>query len=441
MRNRGTYSRLPIKKVGLALVTLWLGSPATAPAQEPSRPSLARQYTQTTLPTIYNIKTGPFLFRFDASLRIEAEDNVTLGNGTTTPREGDLIIEPELDIDALWTISKLNTLELHTALSYTEYLEHPKLDSSSVLASPDSALKLSIYVGDFKVTLRDQFSYQENPAQQGAVSGVSKFGEFTNDAGFDVLWDLNGAIVTAGYDHTNAISTGGVSTSGSNINTSNLSYSEDEITASVLFDIYSALNAGLEATAASVVYASDATENASRASIGPFLEAQLTHYTKIAASGGYQGVFGNGGGSNEGSGYGTGGNWYADVALSNRLNRYVTNQLSFGRENDIGILSAETLTTFVRVDSNIQIAPQVSINMAVDYGDTRQAGASAALPAYTTPDYQLLTLSLSTAYRITKKMNASFGYDFTMRTSPSSAGAQNQDYTQNEFILTLSYQF
>jgi hypothetical protein len=99
------------------------------------------------------------------------------------------------------------------------------------------------------------------------------------------------------------------------------------------------------------------------------------------------------------------------------------------------------VTTFAQLSSTVQIAPQVSIGVSFSYSDNQENGASTALPDNTTPHYQLLTLSLSSGYKITKKMSLSFGYDFTMRTSGSAPGGQNQNYTQNEFIVTLSYQF
>ena len=173
MRIRSTPFHLtPITRVALTLSLLWLGSIATLRAQEAPRPSLARAYTQTALPVLYNLKVGPVLLRLDAFMGTEFSDNVNYGNGTTVPRESDIVLSPGVGIDALWTVSQLNTLQFHTELSYTKYLIHSKLDSASVLASPDSVLSFNIYVGDFKINLHEQFSYQEDPAQQGAVSDV-----------------------------------------------------------------------------------------------------------------------------------------------------------------------------------------------------------------------------------------------------------------------------
>jgi hypothetical protein len=443
VRYRGT----PLPPLLLALALLWLSAPTWVHGQEAPRPSLARDYTQATLPVFYNIKEGPILFRFNTSIRTEFNDNVNLGNGTTEAREADLIVTPQLGIDALWTVSSLNTLQLHTVLGYAKYLNHSNLDSTSVLASPDSALNFNIYVGDFKINLHEQFSYQEDPVDQGAVSGVAQFGRLINTAGMEVLWDLNGMIVTTGYDHTDLVTAGATSSAGVSIDTSSLNYESDQINGMVLFNIYASLNAGLEATANDVRYASDAADDATRLSFGPFIEAQLTHYTKIAASGGYQGTFSNGqavatgttGSTTTTPGYG--GSWYGDLRITNRLNKWVTDQISFGHEDDIGILSAETVTTFARLESSIQIAPQMGLSLGVSFADAQEHGPLPSIFGFSTTHYQLLTATVSTSYQITRKLSASLEYDFAYRTSGATAGQVDQGYTQNRFVLTLGYQF
>ena len=279
-------------KISLALGILIGAYLLLRPARRwPGLPSPA-QYTTTTLPTFYNVKAGPVLFRVDASLRTDYVDNVNLSSGKNgSPIESDEIIAPTLGIDALWTITPLNTLHLHTTLGYTKYINNPRLDSSAVLVSPDSVLSFNIYTGDFKINLHEQFSYQEDPVGVGAVTNVEKFGRFTNDAGIGVLWDANDLIATLGYDHSDFIATGAVSSSGANVDTSSLSYDVDEVTASTFFQFMSNLGGGLEATASYVSYRLGSQPDATRASIGPFVEFQLSRYTKIAASGGYQGTF------------------------------------------------------------------------------------------------------------------------------------------------------
>jgi hypothetical protein len=349
----------------------------------------------------------------------------------------------------LWTITPLNTLHLHTTLGYTEYLNHPRLDSSSILISPDSILSFNAYIGDFKINLHEQFSYQENPTGEGAVGNVEKFERYQNDAGVNVLWDANDVISTLGYDHSNFIPVGAVSSVGQGVDTSNLGYTTDELTSSVFFQIISNLGGGIEATASATSYSSEAAADATRVGIGPFIQYQLSHFTKIVASGGYQGTFfTNGGGrfstvengaevSSGNSGQGN--SYYASVTITNRLNRFITDQLSFGHEDEVGILSAETKTTYAQLISTVQVAPQVAITGNLSYADTDDSGAfSPLLGSTTATQYQLFSFTLSTGYVITRKLTASLQYQFIRRIS---GGSGSQNYTDNGIALILDYQF
>ena len=164
-----------MNKVAAGLLVLGAVGFTTASAQEEARPSLARQKVIPPLPTDSNVKVGPILFRFGAGLRTEFVDNVNLANGTTVPIESDIILSPQLGIDAAWPVTKLNVLRFHTTLGITQYLNHPDLSTNNLLISPDSELRFDVYLGDFKINLHDQFSLQEDPVGQGALSNVSKF--------------------------------------------------------------------------------------------------------------------------------------------------------------------------------------------------------------------------------------------------------------------------
>ena len=212
-----------------------------------------------------------------------------------------------------------------------------------------------------------------------------------------------------------------------------------------LVNIYSSLNAGLEATASSVRYSADAADDATRLGVGPFVEAQLTHYTKLAASGGIQDTISSGSiatgttGSTVGSGYGLG--WYGDLAISNRLNRYITDQISIGHEDETGLLSAETVVTFARLGANIQVAPEVAVGLDVSYEDAKQYGNFPSVFGFSSSHYQQFTLALSTGYQLTKKLNVSLGYNLAIRTSSSVSGEPSQGYTQNAVYLKLDINF
>ena len=437
-----------MNKVAVGLLVLGAVGSTMASGQEEARPSLARQKVIPPLPTDSNFKVGPILFRFAAALRTEFVDNVNLSNGTTAPIESDILLNPQLGIDAAWPVTKLNTLRFHTTLGFTKYLNHPNLGTNNVLISPDSELRFDIYVTDFKINLHDQFSLQEDPVGQGALSNVSKFGRFINTAGLGVLWDLNDVVLSTGFDHTSFTVTGSTTPAASTSrNTNALDRTTDQVSASALFDLNSAMSAGLESVASVNRYADAPQNDATRISVGPFLQLVLTRYTRIYLAAGYQGTFfdthtpdpvasptatavtqpvsipQNDSASPN--------SYYANLTVTHRLNRYYQDRLSVGHDSQIGLFSQATETTFVNYSSNWQLNPVLALSTSLFYEDTVESGAQSSAP------YQRFGLSLSIGYRVTKKLSASLMYQFIEKTSAN----ETQNYRQNRVGLGISYQF
>src|ERR1700752_1585802 len=81
-------------------------------AQDAVRPSLAgedasdaRQEDVSRIP--YNLLLGPVRFRVGASVGVEYNDNI---NYADRNKEDDVIVTPNLTLDAIWPITQLNTL-------------------------------------------------------------------------------------------------------------------------------------------------------------------------------------------------------------------------------------------------------------------------------------------------------------------------------------------
>ncbi len=428
----------------------------TARAQEASRPSMTRQRAAQSIPTDYNVKVGPVNFRFNAALRSEYVDNVNLSSGRTTPLESDLIFNPQLGIAASWPITNLNTLRLQTTLGYTKYLAHPELDSSSVIVAPDSQLSLDLYSGDFRLNLHEQFSYQQDPLGDGTLSNVSRFGRFTNTVGATLLWDLRDLVLTLGYDHTNLITTGSTGGGGATtVNTSALDRTTDQISTSAFLNFTSAFTAGIEGTASSTRYPGAPLNDSTGYSVGPFLSAQLTRYTKLYLAGGFQSyTSGNGSAQNDpttlpGNAFsglqnqrlsvsapapqrsGSSHSYYANLTIAHRLNRFYSDRLSAGHESTVGLFSQRTETNFVNYSSAWQLNAYFSLSTALYFEDINETGVSAA------PPFTRFGAAFSTSYQFTKKLSGSLLYQFTNKTSTS----LDQSYRQNRIALTLSYQF
>src|SRR5207253_1607623 len=160
----------------------------------------------------YNLMTGAIKYRISATLGFEYNDNINLSENRP---ESDFIIHPQVTINALWPVTQLNTLRLDIGLGYAFYLDHSSQDTNGVLLTPGSQLALDVFVGDFRINFHDRFSLQQDPISELQLSNVVNYGRFENSAGVSVLWDLNKAVATLGYDHylyisTNSDNTGSV---------------------------------------------------------------------------------------------------------------------------------------------------------------------------------------------------------------------------------------
>ncbi len=436
---------------------------ANAWAQEIPRPSISRAASAApSLARPYNLKIGPIAFTAFAGLGLEFVDNLNL---TSTEKSGDLVLRPSVGITAAWQVTKLNSLELRTTLGYAKYLQHPELDTHSALISPDSEIRLNVFVGDVKIVLHEQFSLEEDPVGSG-VNGVAKLGRFTNTIGATLLWDLNDVIWSLGYDHFNFITTGNTAnTNGSlNANLSSLDHSTDQVSSSVMLKLTPTTGLGLEGTASYSFYPKNERADSTVYGLGPFLDVQLTRYTHLTLGGGYQLYTSKNGGdsapapefltassipgvdsiagpqrsgssprpSGDGSGY------YFNLALTHRLNRFYQDRLTLGREFQVGLLSDRTVTTFVAYTSQWTFNQRLSLTASARYENVEQTRQFAdAFQSGALSNYQVYSAALSTSYQLTKKLNVAVSYQFTKRT----ADLALQEYSQNRLALQFGYQF
>src|SRR5882724_4490336 len=228
-------------------------------SQDAVRPSLAgeaaaeaRQQDIEHIP--YNLLVGPVRFRFSATFGVEYNDNINLSDeGTavvvtptgpvllTTKKEDDVILRPAINFNAIWPVTQLNTLRLDIGLSYAIYCQHSNDNTNGVLISPGSQLSFDVFVGDFRINFHERPSLQQDPIAELALSNVVDYGRFENTVGVSVLWDLNKAVVTLGYDHYTYIST-----------TSRFDYLDrnaEELSGTVDIALTSTTSAGLESYA------------------------------------------------------------------------------------------------------------------------------------------------------------------------------------------------
>jgi hypothetical protein len=410
------------RKLAVILLPLFLAVPAVH-AQEAVRPSLAgeaaaeaRRQSIEQIP--YNLLVGPVRFRFSVTTGIEYNDNINLSE---TDRQDDIIIRPQFNINAIWPVTQLNTLRLDLGLGYSFYTNHPENDTNGVIISPGSQLSFDIFVQDFRINIHDRFSLEQDPVSEIQLSNVADYGRFENTAGVSVLWDLNKAVLTFGYDHYTYIST-----------TDTFSYLDrnaEILTFSAYFALSSTTGAGLEMAAVYDYYNEAVLNNSVSYSVGPFVETQLTNYLKLRASVGYQFInFDDGGLVRDTS---DGNDFYANLLLSHRINAYISQTLAAGHETQLGVNSNFVALNYVRHTATWNIINHVLLATELFYEDGDDSGGLFS------EHIQRYGGAATVGYQLTPHITLGLRYQYTQKQSDQPL----RDYRQNRVSFDATYSF
>jgi len=395
----------------------------TLRAQEAVRPSLAGEASaearrQSIEQIPYNLLAGPVRFRFSVTTGIEYNDNINLAE---VDKQDDVIIRPQFNVAAIWPVTQLNTLRLDLGVGYAFYLDHPNANTNNILISPGSQLSFDIFVGDFRINLHDRFSLQQDPVAEVQLSNVVDYGRFENTGGISVLWDLNKAVLTFGYDHYTYIST-----------TDTFDYLDrnaEILTASAYFALTSTTGAGLETSLVYNYYDQNFLNDSVTFSIGPFVETQLTNYLKFRASAGYQVInFDSDGGVGDQSDADT---FYAYFLLSHRLNAAITQTLAAGHESELGVNSNFIELNFVRHTATWAIINRVLLATELFYEDADDSGGLFS------EHIQRYGGAISLGYQVTPHITLGLRYQYTQKQSDQPL----RDYKQNRVALDATYSF
>jgi hypothetical protein len=410
-------------RVVCALILTLLCLAPTLRAQEAVRPSLAGEASaearrQSIEQIPYNLLAGPVRFRFSISTGIEYNDNINLSENN---KQDDIIIRPQFNIAAIWPVTQLNTLRLDLGLGYAFYLDHSNANTNSILISPGSELSFDIFVQDFRINIHDRFSLQQDPVAEVQLSNVVDYGRFENTAGISVLWDLNKAVLTFGYDHYTYIST-----------TDTFDYlnrNAEELTFSAYFALTSTTGAGIESSAVFNYYDQNFLNDSVTFSVGPFVETQLTNYLKLRASAGYQLInFDSGGAVGDNSDANT---FYAYLLLSHRVNAAITQTIAAGHESEMGINSNFIELNFVRHTATWAIINRVLLATELFYEDADDSGGIFS------EHIQRYGGAVTLAYQLTPHVTLGLRYQYTQKQSDQPL----RDYKQNRIAIDGTYSF
>lgn len=432
-------SSIPTRRLAWLLPAMILLASAIASSQEIPRPSTARQRQPPPSPGDSNIKVGELFLTAEVALSAEYIDNINL---SSIDPLSDFVITPELGIAASWRATELNALRFRSAFSFERHLEHRQFDQQNLTIAPDSALSFKFYTGDVRIDLHDYFSLKNETRDEASLSGISSLPRFENTAGISVLWDLNNVTWSLGYDHYNFITLGSalLGDGTEEIDASILDHSTDSVSTSVLIRIHSALRAGLEATATYTDYPEDSVNDFATFTLGPFAEVQLTRYTSAFASIGFKTYELNpaespmnttpGGQDDRKTGY------YANFGIVHQLNRFYTDRLDFGHEDEVDALSGRTQTNYIRYSARWAAGRRISMSGQLSFDDIRQDSRS-LIGATDSSNYLKYGAALSVSYYLSNSSSISVIYQFTKQDSDFPIST----YEQNRISLRLSHRF
>ncbi len=411
------------KRLGTICFFLLLLGAVSLRAQDAVRPSLAgeeaaeaRRQDIDHIP--YNLMTGPIKYRLSATLGVEYIDNINLSENNP---QSDVIIHPQVNIDAIWPVTQINTLRLDIGLGYAFYLDHSDQDTNGILLAPGSQLAFDVFIGDFRINFHDRFSLQQDPIDELQVSNVVDYGRFENTAGVSLLWDLNKAVLTLGYDHYAYIST--------NSDFDYLNRNSEELVGSVAFTLTNTTSIGLETSFATTYYDQNILNDSNAYTIGGFVETQLTNYMKLRVAAGYQLIsFDNTGSVFDSKDVN---DYYANALISHRLNASITQTLAAGHESQLGVNSNYISLNYVRHTVNWNIIRNTILSTEVFYENADESGG------FIDEHLHRYGGALTVGYQLTPHVTLGLRYQYTQKDS----NVADRDYSQNRVGFDATYSF
>lgn len=389
-----------------------------------------------------NFAIGDMRFSLAAGVGVEFNDNITLSDNN---RQSDIIIRPLASVDAIYRLSDLNTIRLSLGLTYNKYIDHSEYDSDGVIISPTSAVEFRFVLGDVKFTVRDRFSYQEDPFDIPQLSGVAQYGRYENQAGIKAEYDVNDrARIEAGFDHYN-------------LWTKENAFKDqdraiDTIFVKPSFGITETIRLGLNATYSFITFTeSDDRPDGNALFVGPFVEWQITQNTNAFLEVGYQSLKFDGAytptrllesldddlsrddidsirrgvADSEDSD-----SFYVRLELANKLSDVYQHRLSFSKTAEIGFFSDFYDLYHVEYNAEYTGIPKVSIGPSVFYEHYETSGELGE-------EAERVGALIGARYYWTNSLTVGLDYRFLWKES----NIENADYYQNLVFLSLYYKF
>jgi opacity protein-like surface antigen len=385
----------------------------------------------------YNFALGPLRFGVAVGVGIEWNDNIALSNHN---RESDFILRPLINLDVAWPISDHNTLRLTLGASWAKYFEHSEFDSGGLIISPTSALEMGIDVGAVHITLRDRFSYQEDPYSAVVLSNVANYRRYENQAGIEVDWPINQNVnLGIGYDHFN------LWTNGSEF--SSQDHSIDTVYVRPTVQVTPGIKVGLFASFSEIAYDDSARADAQAFMVGPTVDIKFNEHLSLYAEVGYQAI-NNDGTSNFSevddklfSGFSTSdpallndssdsGGLYFKVELAHKASPIFEHAVTASRTSELGFFSNTYELYHFEYAANYKGIRNTEIGPIIFYDHYKTSGnLSETADRY--------GAAIGIRHHLTNSITLGLDYRFLYQNSDQ----PDSDYHQNLIFLSAYYRF
>ena len=406
----------------LAVSIQWFCSVNTALSQEALRSSLAGQEAMEAKKRAltagkYNVRFANIALELGARLGVELNDNVFY---SPEDKISDISFRPQLTGVGVWMLTDKNRLNLSMGIGYAKYIQNPHLDTPFL--TPDSDLSFDVYVRDIVINFHDRFSLQQDvSAQLISVTNVAYLERFENTVGVMATWDLNKAVVSAGYDHYNFVSL-----------TRLFDYQTRQselFFGRAMFAFNPVTSAGVELGGGMTAYDQSWLSDQEHISAGGVFTYRPSEYLSLRLASGWVSYFLEG--QEAGGNASQQGGIYAQFSLNHRLNPRISYNVTAGRELRTGWLAnLQDLYYFRgRVVWNVILRSSLGTSFNYEHGTESWATGSE------TSDRYALGLDLTRSF--SPKLSGSLSYWFFHK----AATLQFHEYTQNRFVLELRYRF
>ena len=375
----------------------------------------------------YNLKIGNARFLANTSLSTEYNDNVRYRD---TLKQSDVILRPQVNSSLYWPITARNVLTFSLGLGYNKYVRHSEYDY--MLITPGSQLSFDLFVKDFVFTFYDRFAYTQDPGENASLSGVARYGGIDNSAGLNAIWDLNQAVLAAGYAHNIFIP--------DQTAFEYLDRSSELFLTRLSFLPNQTVAFGPEGTASLTSYDQSFLHDALSYSGGAFAEVKVSPHLRFGVHGGYVAYnFDDGGITVAAENPST---YYFNANISHTISQFIQHSLSGGRDLRLGTYSDFEEQYFARYNITWTIKQNLGLGTSLFY-ENGSYPPLALLVGSSTPvfiggeDYDRVGATVTLNYRFMEKLTSTLSYRILLKDSD----VNSRDYTQNSINLGLTYRF